>query len=248
MSIAADLRGGARVAAMLLTLLAALPLHGLWRLFRLPSPWPRLLLGAIARIAGVRRRVIGTPLRRDAFFVANHQSWLDILALAGATGTAFVAKGELAGVPLVGWLCRLNHTVFVDRGDRSAIAQQVADVRAALDTGWSLAIFPEGTTGDGAALLPFKAALLSALDPPPPRVRVQPVWIDYGALAAGIAWIGDEPALANVRRILARRGSFPVTLHMLDPFDPAQIGNRKAIAAEARARIEAARVAPCCKQ
>ena len=102
------------------------------------------------------------------------------------------------------------------------------------------AIFPEGTTGDGAALLPFKAPLLSALDPAPTRVRVQPVWIDYGEAMPAIAWLGDEPGLANVRRILARPGRIAATLHMLEPFDPGTIGNRKAIAAEARARIEAA--------
>ena len=55
-----------------------------------------------------------------------------------------------------------------------------------------------------------------------------------------IAWVGDEPGPANVRRILSRPGNIPVTLRFLDPFDPAQVGNRKAIAAEARARIEAA--------
>ena len=202
-----------------------------------------MLLGTIGRIAGLRPRVIGIPLPRDAFFVANHQSWLDILALAGATGTAFIAKGELARVPLIGWLCRLNHTVFVDRGDRGAVAAQVADVRAALDSGWSVAIFPEGTTGNGSALLPFKAPLLAALEPPPPRVRVQPVWIDYGTAMPEISWIGDEPGLANVRRILARAGRISVTLHMLEPFDPTAAGNRKAIAAEARARIEAAMTA-----
>ena len=233
-----NVRIAARVAAMILALLVALLGHGLWRLFRMPSPWPRLLLGTIGRIAGARPTIAGKPLKRDVFFVANHASWLDILVLAGATGTAFIAKGELARVPLIGWLCRLNHTVFVNRGDRNAIAGQVAQVRDALDTGWSLAIFPEGTTGDGRALLPFKAPLLSALDPPPPRVRVQPVRIDYAAVSE-IAWVGDESGFANVRRILARPGGIPVALRFLDPFDPAQVGNRKVIAAEARARIEA---------
>ena len=236
----AHLRVVARIAAMAAALLLAMPLHGLWRLFRLPSPWPRLFLGSIGRIAGARATIVGTPLRRDAFFVANHQSWLDIPVLAGVTGTAFIAKGELAGVPLIGWLCRLNHTIFVDRGNRSAIATQIAEVKAALDSGWSVAIFPEGTTGDGTALLPFKAPLLSALDPAPPRVRVQPVWIDYGPTAAEIAWIGAETGLANVRRVLAGADDLPVTLHFLEPFDPAVIGNRKAVAAEARRRIEAA--------
>ncbi|RHW18281.1 1-acyl-sn-glycerol-3-phosphate acyltransferase [Sphingomonas gilva] len=234
------LRAAARIAGFILAVLVAVPLHGLWRLFRLPSPWPRLFLGAIGRIAGARRISIGRPLRRDVFFVANHQSWLDIPLLAGASGTAFIAKDNLEGVPLIGWLCGLNNTVFVSRTDRMGIADQIAKVRAALAEGWSLAIFPEGTTTDGRTLLPFKAPLLAVLDPPPPGVMVQPVWIDYGPNATEIAWVGDEHGKDNALRILARPGGFPVRLHFLEPFDPAAFPGRKAIAAEARRRIERA--------
>lgn len=235
-----SLRAGFRIAGLVLAVILAVPLHYFWRLFRLPSPWPRLFLGVIGRIAGARRVSIGRPLKRDVFFVANHQSWLDIPLLAGASGTAFVAKDNLASVPLIGWLCGLNNTVFVSRGDRMGIADQIVKVRGALAAGWSLAIFPEGTTTDGRALLPFKAPLLAVLDPPPPGVMVQPVWIDYGADAGVIAWIGDEHGKDNALRVLARPGSFPVRLHFLDPFEPAAFPGRKAIAAEARRRIEVA--------
>ncbi|KQM67774.1 acyl-phosphate glycerol 3-phosphate acyltransferase [Sphingomonas sp. Leaf17] len=227
-----------RLAALLLTLIAALIVHGLWRLVRLPSPWPRLFLGTVARIVGARVRVVGVPLRRDVVFVANHLSWIDILALAGATGSAFVAKAELRGVPLVGWLCMLNDTIFVSREDRLGVVAQIAQIRAAVATGRPVTIFPEGTTGDGHAVLPFKAALLGALDPPAPTgVRVQPVRIDYGAATDDLAWVGDEPGGDHARRVLTRRGSFVATLHFLPPFAPADIGGRKAIAAEARRRI-----------
>ncbi|WP_254289931.1 lysophospholipid acyltransferase family protein [Sphingomonas liriopis] len=226
--------------ALVATLLAALAIHGLWRLFRLPSPWPRLFLGSVARIVGARVRVVGTPLRRDVMFLANHLSWIDILAIAGATGSAFVAKGELARVPLVGWLCTLNRTIFVAREDRLQVAAQIARLRDAIGAGWGVTIFPEGTTGDGTALLPFKASLLAALDPPPPGLMVQPIRVDYGAATGELAWVGDEPGQAHALRVLRRRRTFRVTLHLLEPFDPAVIGNRKAIAAEARARIAAA--------
>ena len=237
--MAARLRVAARVAAIVGALAFYLVLHGAWRLVRRPSPWPPRFLGTIGRIAGARVRTVGTPLRRDAFLLANHLSWLDILILAGATGTTFVAKGELAGVPVIGWLCGLNRTVFVARGDRMNVTQQVATIRAALAEGYPITVFPEGTTGDGHTLLPFKASLLAVLDPPPPGIRVQPVTIGYGAATGEIAWVGDEPGLANALKVLARPGRFEATLNFHEPFAPADAPGRKAIAAEARRRMEA---------
>lgn len=229
-----------RLFALLVTLIVLLILHGFTRLVRAPSPWPRLFLGAFGHIAGARSRITGAPLERNVVFLANHLSWADIPVLAGATGTAFVAKAELQDVPLIGWLCELNHTLFVRRGDRMGIGDQVKAIAAALADGWAITIFPEGTTGDGRTLLPFKAALLAVLEPPPPGLRVQPVRIDYGAATAELAWVGDEPGQHHAARVFRRRGIFPVNLHFLEPFDPAAFPGRKAIAAEARRRIEAA--------
>lgn len=229
-----------RVAALVLALLFAVPLHLFWRLVRLPSPWPKWFLGSVAWIIGARRRTIGTPLRRDVVFVSNHLSWMDIPILAGCNGSAFVAKAELRAVPLVGWLCTLNGTIFVRREDRMAVADQINTLRDALAEAWAITIFPEGTTGDGKALLPFKAALLAVLDPPPPGVMVQPVRIDYGPATTELAWVGDEPGTSHALRVLRRRGSFAATIHFCDPFDPHDFPGRKAIAAEARARIAAA--------
>lgn len=229
-----------RLAALALILGICLMLHGLTRLVRAPSPWPRLFLGAFGWIAGARSRIEGAPLRRDVVFLANHLSWADIPVLAGATGTAFVAKSELQAVPLIGWLCELNHTLFVRRGDRMGIGDQVQAIGAALARGWAITIFPEGTTGDGVALQPFKSALLAVLEPPPPGLMVQPVRIDYGPATAELAWVGDEPGQHHATRVFRRRGTFPVNLRFLDAFDPADHPGRKGVAAEARRRIEAA--------
>lgn len=229
-----------RLAALVVALLLMLPLHLLWRLVRLPSPWPRLFLASVSRIIGARPRTIGTPLRRDVVFVANHLSWMDIPILAGRNGTAFIAKAELRDVPVIGWLCALNRTIFVRREDRMGVADQINALREALAETWAITIFPEGTTGDGAALLPFKAALLAVLDPPPPGVLVQPVRIYYGDATRELAWVGDEPGGAHASRVLRRPGSFAATIHFCDPFDPHDYPGRKAIAAEARARIAAA--------
>ena len=238
--VAGRVRIGLRLAGLVLALLICLAGHGLWRLFRLPSPWPRWVLGVAGWLCGARRRDVGRPLRRDVIFLANHTSWLDILVLAGATGTAFVAKAELRQVPLIGWLCTLNHTIFVARTDRMGIASQIADLKDALAHAWPVTIFPEGTTSAGGELLPFKAPLLAALEPPPPGIMVQPIFLDYGPAARNIEWLGDEPGQTNAFKILARADSFTVTAIYLPPFDPAAYPDRKSIAAEARRRIKEA--------
>ena len=234
-----NVRAVTRLALLVGWLGIALVLHGLTRLVRAPSPWPRIFLGGSARLFGARPRITGMPLRRDVVFLANHLSWLDILLLAGASGTAFVAKGQLAQVPLIGWLCGLNRTIFVSRGDRMGVARQVEELRAAIGEAWAVAIFPEGTTGDGVTLLPFKASLLAALDPPPSGLRVQPVRIDYGAATRELAWVGDESGQSHAARVLRRPGGFDAHLAFLPPFDPAGM-DRKQIAAEARDRIATA--------
>ena len=236
-------RIGLRFSALAITLIACIPLHYLYRVFAYGSPFPMLWLRMATRICGARVERIGTALRRDVVFLANHVSWLDILSLAGASGTAFVAKAETAKVPLVGWLARLNRTVFVQREARMDVADQINAVREALADNWSVTIFPEGTTTDGRSLLPFKSSMLKILEPPPPSVMVQPVLIDYGALAEEIGWVGDETGLDNAKRILSRHGSFRVKLHFLEPFAPADNPGRKAIAARARVEIEAALIA-----
>ena len=228
------IRGAGRIVALLLLLLVCLGPHLLTRVRKRPSSWSQRFLAGVARLSGADVTVRGVALHNDVLFVANHQSWLDIPIIAGATGTAFVARSSIRQWPLVGWLASLNDSVFVENGDRAGVAGQVAAVRAALGRHQPVTIFPEGTTG--AALLPFKPALLAVVAPPPSAIRVQPLRVDYG-MAAHLAWIGDEPVLANLWRVLTHR-RFAVTLDCLEPFDPAVLPDRKAIAAEARARIQ----------
>lgn len=234
------MRIGWRALGLIVLLLIFVPLHFIYRIFAYGSPFPMLFLRYAGRVCGARVKTQGTHLRRDVFFVANHVSWLDILSLAGASGTAFVAKAELAQAPMVGWLASLNRTVFVKREHRMGVAQQINLLKEALADNWSVTVFPEGTTTDGQSLLPFKTSMLSVLEPPPPGVMVQPVLIDYGPVAEWIGWVGEEGGLNNAKRVLARKGSFELRLKFLEPFSPEEFQGRKAISAEARRRIEEA--------
>ena len=238
LTIAGWVRFVLRTIGILALLIIFVPLHYAYRIFAYGSPFPMLFLRYTARIVGAKVKVIGTPLRRDVFFIANHISWLDILAMAGASGTAFVAKWELSQVPVIGWLCGLNRTVFVKRENRMGVAEQINALKEALQDNWSVTVFPEGTVTDGHSLLPFKSSMISVLEPPPPGVMVQPVVLDYGLNSEEIAWIGEESGLHNAMRVMARRGSFDLRITYLEPFSPEDHRGRKAIAAKARADIE----------
>ncbi len=238
------LRIALRLMAMVTWLLACVPLYYAWRwapqIVGTPDPWPRRFLAGISRLAGVRLRVVGVRGKGGEFLLANHVSWIDIPALAAASGAAFVAHDGLAGVPLLRWLCEMNSTVFVARHDRTSVHRQVEQVREAIRESGTLTIFPEGTTSDGTGLLPFKSSLLSALDPLPAGIAVQPVLLDYGPDAPRIAWVGDESGFDNFKRILARPRPLELTVRFLPPLAGEALASRKTIAAAARAAMLAA--------
>lgn len=226
-----------RLSAMLLLLLTAVSAFYLAKPFARRNPVPRLFLAGIGVIAGVRLRTSGEKVHRGAFLLSNHVSWLDIPAIAATTGSAFVGHDGLATMPLLQWLCKMNDTVFVARHDRKSVARQVEDVRTAIrDTG-ALTIFPEGTTSDGTGLLPFKSSLLSALEPLPAGIAIQPVLLDFGPEAADIAWVGEEHGVDNFLRLLARRRPIELTVHFLPVLRGEALANRKAIAQAAREAI-----------
>ncbi|HEX7742625.1 MAG TPA: lysophospholipid acyltransferase family protein, partial [Sphingobium sp.] len=231
------LRRFLRIGALAASLLLCLVPHLLWRAAGRRSPWPPRFMALAARAVGARVRIEGHPFHGDSFIIANHVSWVDILALGGTTGAAFVAHDGIAAWPVIGWLAAQNNTLFVARKRRGALTAQIDALRAALAGHQPVALFPEGTTSDGNGLLPFKPSLLAVLLPPPRAVMIQPVHIDYGAATADIAWHSDEPAGVNVKRLLERRGRLDVTLRFLEPFDPAACPDRKHLAAVAHQKI-----------
>ena len=113
-----------RLVLIFVTLGAILPLHGLWRLFGARSPWPTFFLKVAGRLAGAKVTVKGTPVKQNVLYIANHISWLDILVLAGETGSAFVAMADMIDWPVLGWLAELNNSVYVQRENRLDVGAQ----------------------------------------------------------------------------------------------------------------------------
>jgi len=209
------------------------PIHVLTKLLFRHSHWPHRFLSAAAWIIGLRPRVTGHRAGSHTLLVANHTSWLDILILGGALRSTFVSKAEL-GHPLIHWLADQNSTVYVRRTERKAAREQAVAVAAALEGTKPVTIFPEGTTGPGTHLLPFRSTLLEAANFASRDVLVRPVAVDYGASRAEVGWFVESGA-DNVKRMLGRRGTLPVTVHVLGPLDPT-VG-RKQLTHDAREAI-----------
>jgi 1-acyl-sn-glycerol-3-phosphate acyltransferase len=197
-------------------------------------------------LAGLRIRVrLEGLIADDALVVANHISFTDILALGASRPMAFVAKSEVRGWPLLGMLARLNATIFIERGAPRTIDRQVEALATALAKG-PVALFPEGTTGNGAQVLQFRPALFAAAE----GRRVQPVAIAYrprgrdwepGELAA-FAWDGDK---AFWPHLLAIADGPPIDcLLTVLPTMTAGPKDRKANATDCREAIVATLSAP----
>jgi len=234
------------VRAALVTLIALLLLiipHLAWLALRgrAPSPIASAFLRLVCWGIGLVPRSGGERFAAQALVVANHISWSDILVLGAVNRTVFVARADVRGWPGMGLLARLGGTIFVDRASRRSTPAQARAIAEALRRG-RVVLFPEGTTGEGSALLPFRPALLEGAGSAP----VQPVAIGYrprrgAAWGPGereaFAWDGDKPFLAHFLAVIAAGGA-KADIAVLPPLTaPA---DRKQRAGEARALIEAA--------
>jgi 1-acyl-sn-glycerol-3-phosphate acyltransferase len=228
-------RAASRIAGLALLFAVCAPIHVSTKLLLRRSPWPQWFLGAAAWIIGARVKLEGAPVRPDTLLVTNHTSWLDILVLGGPPGCAFVSHAEL-GHPFIHWLADQNATVYVRRSNRGGARDQAAAIARALEGLKPVALFPEGTTGPGIQLLPFRSTLLEAANFAGKDVAVRPVALDYGAAAADVAW-WEEPGKDNVLRLLGRKGTLPVSIRVLAPLD--RDGDRKQLTHDAADAIAA---------
>jgi 1-acyl-sn-glycerol-3-phosphate acyltransferase len=204
--------------------------------------WARGTLRAL----GVRLVVRGRPPRRAALLVANHVSWLDVLALLAVAPARVVAKREVRSWPLVGLLATAAGTVLVDRARPRDLPATVARVAAALRAGRPVAVFPEGTTwcgtADAAGCRPgrgFRPALFqAAIDAGAPVV---PVRIGYRCAATGApttaaAFVGDDDLVHSLGRVLAAR-DLEVRVTVSAALHPARDADRRLLARAAESAV-----------
>ncbi|MDD0839744.1 lysophospholipid acyltransferase family protein [Curvibacter sp. HBC61] len=165
--------------------------------------WSRQML----RVLGIELRVLGQPLAHGpALLVSNHISWLDILVLHASRHCRFVSKSEVRHWPLIGAMAAAAGTLFIERASRRDALRVVHDMHASLVAGDVLAVFPEGTTGDGLQVLPFHANLLQAAvsaDAPVQPVALKFVEVASGARSLAPCYVGDDTLVGSLWRTLS---------------------------------------------
>ena len=121
-----------------------------------PRLWARTLLWA----GGVRLHLHGAERvqRGEArIYVSNHVSWYDVFALAAVLPHyKWIAKAELAKIPIFGRGARAAGMIFIERDNRKAAFAQYQRAAENMRHGVSVIVCPEGTRGDSYALRPFK--------------------------------------------------------------------------------------------
>jgi 1-acyl-sn-glycerol-3-phosphate acyltransferase len=168
------------------------------------------VLRALLRI---RVRVVGSPVRgRAVLCVSNHVSWVDIVVIGSLSPVAFVAKSEVRQWPLVGITAEIERTVFVDRTRRQQAADAVGAIAQRLASGTSVVLFAEGTSSDGTRVLPFRSALLGAVEQAD-DILMQPMAICYTGLHGIpmgrqyrplVAWYGDLDFMPHIKAFIER--------------------------------------------
>jgi 1-acyl-sn-glycerol-3-phosphate acyltransferase len=166
--------------------------------------------GQMLRIVDVKLVVNGTPpAGGPVLLVSNHISWLDILVIHASRHCRFVSKSDIKGWPLVSTLARGAGTLYIERESRRDAHRVVAQMAERLREGDILAVFPEGTTGNGITLMPFHANLIqAAIEASAP---VQPMALKFidaasGATSFAPSYVGDETLMESIWRTLVARG------------------------------------------
>jgi 1-acyl-sn-glycerol-3-phosphate acyltransferase len=197
------------------------------------------------KLLGVKVISAGVPTaKRPLLVCSSHGSWLDIPVLSSLFPVSFVSRADVARWPVFGTLARLQRSIFIDRSRRSATHKATQAIAARLYAGDAIVVFPEGTTSDGNALLPFRSSLLGAAQQAMQaqgssnEIFIQPVCIHYcgmHGLPMGrshrpfAAWYGDMDLVPHLFDLL-RLGAIEVRVSFGEPLRLNNANDRKNMA------------------
>jgi 1-acyl-sn-glycerol-3-phosphate acyltransferase len=197
----------------------------------------RWWFGRLCRALGVRVAPAG-GLAPRCLLVCNHISWLDVIVLGAQGQMSFLSKSEVRRWPLIGWMSAVVGTHFIERG-ANQVGAVAARISAAMTAGETLLIFPEGTTSEGAGVLPFHPRLFAIVQQP--GLGIQPVALAYRSGDAPppvrcIAFVDDQTLFANLWRLL-RHPDLVAEVRFLEPLQVEPVDDRRRLARRARAAI-----------
>jgi lyso-ornithine lipid O-acyltransferase len=183
-------------------------------------------------IHGVTVTAAGETPRAPAVLVTNHVSYLDPLVVAAVAPCIAIAKGEAERWPLIGAGLRALGVVFVQRGDAHSGAVALRRARRALEGGAIVLNFPEGTTGTGGAVAPFRRGIFGLARMA--GVPVVPAHVSYDD--DRVPWIGGQAFAPHYWR-LSRTARIGARVRFGEPWTVGACDDPGAVAARARAAV-----------
>jgi 1-acyl-sn-glycerol-3-phosphate acyltransferase len=204
--------------------------------------WARAMLAHLA----IKLVLNGQPPQAGpVLLAANHISWIDILVMHAARHCRFVSKSDVKRWPLVGKLASAAGTIYIERESRRDALRVVHQMAECLVRGDVLAVFPEGTTGDGTHVMPFHANLIQAAIAS--GAPVQPVALHFadsvtGAMSFAPCYIGDDTLVGSLWRTLKTRNLEAVVSY--GGVQQANTRDRRTWAADLRSAVIAMRADP----
>ena len=182
--------------------------------------------------------VSGSPMQTPGLFVSNHISWLDTIILSHIQPISFIARHDLEHWPLLGTFTKRMQSVYIDRRNKFHAYRSLPAIQERLMQGRSVHVFPEATTSDGSAVLPFYPMFYEAAvrcEKPVQALAIR--YLDeHGQWLPDPAFIGEDSFLDTLARILRVKRVY-AHCHFFEPFEARQLG-RKELCQQTKAQIE----------
>jgi len=149
--------------------------------------------------------------------VSNHLSYLDVLLYSAARPFIMVSKTEVRGWPVIGWITAQAGTIYVQRRDvKGGQTQTHAQVNAwmaeAFRSGLPVLFYPEGTTTDGAEIMPFRRGLYNSVVNDRVPLKVAAIGYEFtqpnpgAAIGEHVCFVGEAEFGPHLLRLLGLRG------------------------------------------
>jgi 1-acyl-sn-glycerol-3-phosphate acyltransferase len=196
-------------------------------------------------ILNFKVQVLGKSDRQQSYLiVGNHLGFLDILVLASVHPSLFVTSLEMKQTPGLGLMTEMAGCLYVDRKKRTGIADEVNQLRQALHQGFTVTLYPEGTSSNGEQMLPLKASLLAAAVGT--GIPILPAVINYRKVNGEpmsdrwrdfVFWYGELTFAPALFRIMSLK-SVEVELQFCETLDTSTDQHRREIANQLQAVLE----------
>jgi 1-acyl-sn-glycerol-3-phosphate acyltransferase len=193
----------------------------------------------LLRILNISAVVAGDPPPRGsaAMIAANHVSWIDIFLIASVRPTRFIAKSEIRGWPIAGWIAERAGTLFIRRDQLRDMARIDARVREMLGDGDCVGLFPEGITTEGDELRKFHSSLFEPAVANGARVHAAAIRYEHpdGTLCRQMSFIGERTFMESMG-LIVRQKSVRARITFAPAIETSGVSRRE-VAAAVEARV-----------